>query len=292
MGGDSSSDLPSAAILKGSVNYAIWAVIIREILVAKELQEHINPDYETPTDEMIEWEKKDAKVRSIIRTKCDIEPNEVIIDIHTAKEIWQQLELTFKDKGYSLAHSLRLQFFALRYENFTNITSFSIEFKKLVRQLKASGIDLPDRLIITQFITALASAFPTWAQRNHSLERHSPSEVNLQYLTNDITDEIRISGGAVAASDGTVTFAKATKTRKLESKPRSFKKCSYCNKMGHQEEDCWIKNPAKKEKLLARKNKGEGKSTVDDMMGMGEVDTSFSFASDGNIRLSSSYLGL
>jgi hypothetical protein len=262
-----SLSLPPSQKLKGEENYPIWANQLQRVLDANDLEDYINgaiqpvnKPRDTTRDEATivaykKWKAGNANACLAIAINILGQPQQVIADCVTAKDMWETLKSQYEGKGHNLKQQHITKLTGIRSDNYNDITSFVIEFKSLVAKLSALKSEAPADWYIIMFIQALSNEFPAWAERQRSAARSS-TPPTLSQLYVDINDESRgLTGPNSSALETQALYG--SKARGIpgskSAKGKSDKVCKHCKKTGHEESDCFTKHPNKYREFLQRK---------------------------------------
>jgi hypothetical protein len=227
--------------LNGESNYELWKESISFILKGQNLFGWVRPPVgPIPTDEKSEeyqeWEAGNCNARSIIIMNCNNEARILINNQTYAHVMWSKL----KDRYETHRNSRKLiywkEFVGMTYEKYGSLNKYIVTFRSLLEDLRALDVQISDDIVILMFIEGLASAYPSWKERNHSRFRDDPT-LTLDIVIRDSIDHAR-SVESTAILKGTTLIA---------NKPPK-KLCTHCRKKGHLVADCWVKYPEKKKK--------------------------------------------
>src|SRR5271168_2581299 len=115
------SRLPASERLRRAENYHSWKSRVYNILEGKGLEDFIEPTCTKPEPveaqttlsqdlassaarlaEIKAWEVNNGRAKTTIQANCTQEPNDLIVDIATASEMWTTLETQYEGQGQSL----------------------------------------------------------------------------------------------------------------------------------------------------------------------------------------------
>ena len=175
--------LPASMKLKGEENYTIWKDQMLDLATSNQLKKYISekarkPDFVDVDDEKADakkleewqsWEAGDAHMKLVISYNCQSMPQQVVMGKKTALEMWQALQIQYEGKGYVIKYNAIQKYVMLKYEDFTDLTSFIIAYRKAIEKMATLKISPPDEWHPMMFIAALSSAWPMWAERQRSL---------------------------------------------------------------------------------------------------------------------------
>jgi hypothetical protein len=150
--------LPASMKLKGEENYTVWKEQMMFLAKSNQLKKFISenakkPDFVDEDDEKAvgdklkewqDWESGDARMMLAISYNCQTTPQQVVMGKKTALEMWQALQIQFEGKGYVIKYNAIQKYVNLRYEDFTDLTSFIIVYRKAIEKMSILKISLPD----------------------------------------------------------------------------------------------------------------------------------------------------
>lgn len=265
---DSDSRLAPSDKLRGANNYHQWKSRVFNILEGKDLEEYILASNVKPepvmglTDaiatrqaEIKVWKTNNARAMTTIQNNCQQQPNDLIADLRTASSMWEALREQYQGQEQNLKGQYLAEIQSMDYSKFSTITAFIIQFKKLHSALNQVDMKLATDFYTLTFIKALDTAYPIWADRWRSYFCDTSKTITLEKLYTDITGESKLRGPitdesnvALYANNPKNTKRSGNKSAKGANKKQSNKpKCNHCSKVGHKEEDCFIKHPEKKD---------------------------------------------
>ena len=192
----SSSDtyLHKDSKLAGAANWKPWKETLELILLSKDLYQYtlgssVTPETKDPSHST--WTRDNARAMVIIRMNCTEEPAALITGLRTAKDMWERLQKQYQGHSINLQQQYQTQLSNIKYEQFTNVTSYVVEFRNLMANLSNVDLNWPEQSYKIQFVNGLADAFPVWAERQRSLLRREAKTTTMTYLMEDITNEAR-----------------------------------------------------------------------------------------------------
>lgn len=289
--------LPAAAKLKGDENWSVWKPRIKDLAVANGLEKYISVrhiksapkfvDFEDEDasaddyDKYAAWKRGDSKMKMVILYNCDKSPAAIINNCETAMDMWTLLTSHYEGSGVVLNYNAIVDYNSIRYENFSSLEQFVIAFKLAIERLATLKLEPPKEWHPILFVNALSKAWPIWAERQRSAARSKTSEITLDLLIADITDEARTKekgGPGGKGSGGNALYGnqpppgqkKGQHNNKGKSgsnnKDKKKYNCKGCGKDGvfHAPEDCFVTHPEKRKAWEDKKKKDgtwkEGKS--------------------------------
>ncbi len=295
---ENSDRLSSSDRLRGAENYHSWNSRVYNILEGKGLEDYIEPTCvkpepfkstpaSTPTGEgatpsssstpsqdpsldesaartarlaeIKAWKANNGRAKTTIQSNCTQEPNDLIVKIPTASEMWSVLRSQYEGKGQSLKAQYLKEIQQLDYNKFDSMTSFVVAFKKLHSSLEGVNMNMLTDFYILTFLEALNSAYPIWTDRWRHASRNTAYPITLEMLYTDATDEAR-DRNPTAKETSVALYANNPKLQKggrgrgnKASSSQTQDKCSHCSKPNYKEEDCFKKYPEKKVAYEAKK---------------------------------------
>jgi hypothetical protein len=184
----SSIRLPQNQILKGEENYAVWKPQIIQLLSSKYLEEYIEESMVVPdrpikvADEVQDafdakyqkyrdWKANNAKAYMVLTQNAAAEPNQLISEATSVKEIWSIFQTMYEGKGHNLIHKYIVEISNIRFEYTGSVISYIVQFKSLVQKLASLKTGAPSQWYTVLFIAGLENSFPVWAERQRSNDR-------------------------------------------------------------------------------------------------------------------------
>ena len=120
-------------LLKGTANYALWAIKMRSQLVKEGLHKAL--DWEEPAG--ASQINKSEKALSEIILYYKQGPIQHIKHVKYARPAWEKLKSLYEAQGFTSEFLLYTEFFNVKPENFKRLKSYLNEVKRIIKELKA-----------------------------------------------------------------------------------------------------------------------------------------------------------
>ena len=114
-----SSEKTGVPHLEGSVNYVIWAVKMKSLLIREGLDKAL--DQEAPTGNQID---KARKALSHVILHCKPRPTMYIQNEEYAKPAWEKLKTLYNTQGFVSKFLLYNEFFNVKPDNFKGLEAY------------------------------------------------------------------------------------------------------------------------------------------------------------------------
>lgn len=225
---------------------------MRILLEEKDVLESIVEEFlmQNYTDEkkMKEAQKRDQRCKSYIVQCLDDSQLDIIRDKTTAYSMWKSLEDRYEKKGIPGQLMLKKKLISMKLKNINDLEEFLTEFDEVIRQLKATGVEVKDEDIICNLLLAMPPSVETIIT---ILENMDPKDLTINLVKTKLRAEIE--------------RRKATNDSKQEPstseniKSAAFtteKLCHGCGKKGHLKEECWFGNRKHNEKWQHPNSRG------------------------------------
>lgn len=270
----------------GSDNYFTWAAHMEGLLFENELWEVTENEFIITTTEKEDGTtitspsaneikkrlKTNMKAYSMILRHLDHENTMLICDSPELKgdpyKTWMKLKEKHAEVNQFTKAAAYKSLNDLTYT--TDLKTFINDIRKVLRNLRNAKISYEGDTVATQIIMKLPDQYQTTAQNILASGKVTMMNVlavleqtsKFHNLQDNQSNESKTSKALIADSSKTET------SKSRERKPR--KKCTYCNKTGHLESECWEKvgKPSWVEqrdqwkKEMAEKNKKTNESAM------------------------------
>ena len=254
--------------LKGSSNYDIWAIRLEALLTKEGFTEVINININNYTEvERNNLAQKALQCSSYILLTLEDGPLLQVRYIKNPYLLWQNLKNLYEAKGFSSEFLLSKELINVNLYTYKgNLEQYLNHFKKLVNNLEAKEITLPNKFLIALLLNNLSKEYDYLVTIITQNIRSDSSSLILEDIISNLlveyrrisnnknTKNIYISNNRLSYSykytksnifkdrDGDIQMALNTKKAKSKSNIRS-KICSHCHKNGHLVESCFILYP-------------------------------------------------
>ena len=134
----------------------------------------------------------------LLKDSCSKEPQAAITWLSSPEEAYKLLFQRYSYSAEMQRDSLYSSFHSLRFQSYSgSLEAFNSEFNNYLARLRLIRvvIELTDQ--INQYLNAVKSVFPQWAERQRSTIRQSKAlgisidALNLQFLIADLLIELR-----------------------------------------------------------------------------------------------------
>ena len=308
------AELVKVSKLKNAENWNIWKFQIRIMLISNSVLDIVKGDKAKPTPpsaedvaanaaltaqyakNLEEWTKNDGIAQRIIATTVEKTPMLHIINLESAKEMWDKLHEVFENKTEVSIHMLQQKWFSYTKDPADDMSTHISKLEDLCYKLKALDENISDSMLITKIIMTLP---PTY---NHFISAWESTSENLRTVEN-LTSRLIMEETRINSQDDqsvaliTKRFGKnfSTKDNKNKNDERGNKnqgsaknsqnsrECWNCGKYGHARKNCWFLKKDSKPNFKENKqshNNNENKALVVEVL----------LSANQNIDRSSSWL--
>lgn len=257
--------------LAGSSNWDLWSIRMQAVLTEKGyLDIMINePTVNNLADP--QYISLTAKATAYIRLALADGPLLQTRSITNPYYLWGALKNLYETKGFSSEFLICKDLLNTKLSNTqSGIEDYLAKIKRLTDDLRAKNIILPDRFIAAYILNNLTKdyegivAIITQSIRSQNL-------INLEDISAQLIDESKrlksknISINKIQSSeDMDITlYTKNSTKNDSKNKHKSHKKCNYCGKKGHTEEECYSKHPELKKSNNKTNNSSNNSSKTD-----------------------------
>ncbi|RYE03868.1 MAG: hypothetical protein EOP33_09415, partial [Rickettsiaceae bacterium] len=263
--------------LKGSLNYDLWAIRIEAILVEKGYLGYILSNPATTIDNIDSIDENAYKATALIKLALEDGPLLQTRFISNPFILWNTLKNLYEAKGFSSEFLLSKELINTTLSSYKgNLEDYINSFKRVVNSLESRGISLPNRFVVALLLNNLSKDYEYIVTVITQSIRTS-NNINLEEIVAQLLDESRRlsankntknsnssnyntysssskDNSSSSYSNNIEMSMQTTKNNKKNTKNKdnkSIPKCNYCNKKGHLESNCFIKNPSlKKDKSI------------------------------------------
>lgn len=163
---------------------------------------------------------------------------EYIKDAPTAYDMFEILRAKFEKKGILSQTFCRKKLLALKFDDSGNLADFFLEFDSLLRQLKESGVSVPENESVSYLLLTLPSPFDPILT---ALETVEDEKLTLNYVKEKLLNfELKKSEPETSSCSRETTAFQTGKNNRFT--------CNYCHKRGHKWATCFLRQKDEKEK--------------------------------------------
>ena len=240
--------------LRGSNNYDIWAIRIQAVLTEKGYYSVFSGELTAGSPE---YKGASLKAAALIRLTLEDSPLIQTQYIEDAKALWDQLKTLYEPKGFNSEFLICRELFSTTLAKCGNsIESYLTKIRRYTDQLSAKGLPIPPKVIAAYTLSNLTPDYESTVAIISQTIRTAGETIDLLALFGNLIDESR----RLKYRDNDTEMALP-----LRDKPKN--KCSFCSKIGHTEQKCWLKHPELKSKnrlSKPKKDKQSNKETDND----------------------------
>lgn len=147
----SSSILATIDKLKGRENYSSWKFSMQNYLALENLTKCISGEEED--------EKKNAQAKAAISLRIESINFVHIKSATTAKQVWENLQSTFEDKGAVRKVTLMRTIVNTKLDNCESMDAYVSEIMSTAQKLTEVGFDVPDEWLAIFLLAGLSDAY-------------------------------------------------------------------------------------------------------------------------------------
>ncbi|CAG4958833.1 unnamed protein product [Colias eurytheme] len=227
---NSNNTIMSIPKLTGRDNWSNWSFAVRAYLQHEELDECLTrePDCNDP-----KAMKKDVKAKSKLILLIDPILYIHIQDAVNAKQVWDNLTISFEDQGLTRKVGLLKELINTDLESSLSVEDYVNKIMTAAHKLRNIKFHVDDEWLGTLMLAGLPDMYKPMIMGLES----SGMKISADLVKNKLLQEVKMSD----------TTALYTNTKKYL--PKSDKKgprCFNCNKYGHLSKNCWHKKTTSK----------------------------------------------
>jgi hypothetical protein len=193
----------------------------------------------------LEYQRNAKKALGAIKSTISIDNIDRFKDKTNAKALWDAITSTYGESSLELISRYLNKIVDANYSSFTSIDEYTSQIQSSALYLKELGHELPKPIIASLIFKGLPSSFDAIASRKYEELAKDIPNIDISKLISElISEEARMS---------TNTDLEANRALK----PQGV--CKYCNKSGHIEANCWIKNPELRREGTSKPNKAKAR---------------------------------
>ncbi|KAF5201337.1 hypothetical protein FRX31_009076, partial [Thalictrum thalictroides] len=233
--------------LKGTENYALWALRMTAYLRRQGLKDIIESD--EVSDETNENALAD------IELCLEDGPLLQIQHIKRAHILWQTLKNLYTPKGFSADFFIIKEFFNCKLSNFNNMEEFLNTSRRLLDSMQQRGIELPKQVIFTQYLNNLSNNYENIVSNIMQTLRNNFDSYTLDELFSNLLDEANRLQSKIDSSETALILASKRPTKFKSKKQYKVTKgmlCRHCSRTNHNTADCFDLFPEKAPKKWKR----------------------------------------
>ncbi|CAM6005883.1 unnamed protein product, partial [Sphagnum balticum] len=207
------------------------------------------------TEKLEEYERNKMKAYGAIKSILSLDVIDRFKDQKEATKLWEAIIFTYGESSFELIGRYFNKLIENDYNSFNSIDEYTSNIQASYIYLKELRQEIPKALIIWILLRGLPSSFESFSSRKFeelSKTLKDPNKANTLNV-NELISDIISEEARIKASD-----LEANKiSSKYKTKQRNNKHCTYCNKEGHLENQCFKQYPE-----LRRDNTSNNKANI------------------------------
>lgn len=236
--------------LKGSENYELWSRRMSAYLRRQGFKGVLESD--DVSDEINECALAD------IELSLDDGPLFQCQSIKRAHLLWIKLQDLYTPKGFSADFYIIREFFNCKLSNFNSMNDFLNTSKRLLDSMTERNINLPKKVIFTQYLNNLSNEYENMVANIMQSLRNNFDIYSLDELFSNLLDEANRLQSKAQDSESALVIN--NKKHHKNYPPKSYKivknkYCRHCKRNNHNTADCFDlfpeKAPKKWKKILS-----------------------------------------
>ena len=258
-------------------NWHAWKIRMQKFLCLHKVFKYAEDNCPKPQDdpnnkaEIAVWEEEDLIVQTLILTNIDDQQMDHVMHAEMVAQMWESLKWAHQTHGVQMALLAKKELLNAMCPEGDDVQSHINKLKQMRNDLSAMGKPVPDEEFKDLLLLNMPESWTTFTMSYMVgwIAGKGVDSVTVEELTAILVDEYRHRHGALQdqtlytqysnkrkAPAGNCGICRrdnhTTDTCHHKGKPR----CSYCQKLGHAENDCWKKNgtPAKRTKMGEQAN--------------------------------------
>jgi len=116
------------------------------------------------SDEVKEWQKKDAKAMRILSGGLSDEDHSTIRECNTSREVFTKIKSLYEVKTEANKYLLNQALHAMKFKDNQSVQSYCSELMVIIQQLEAIGEKISDATLVAKLINDLPAKFDTFRE--------------------------------------------------------------------------------------------------------------------------------
>src|SRR3981189_2860393 len=196
---------------------------------------------ELAPEEITNRTQRSYKAAALIRLSLEDGPLIQTRGINDSMALWDRLKALYEPKGFSSEFLTCKELFSTTLAKCGNsMEGYLTKVKGLTDDLAARHLAIPNKVIAAYTLNNLTPEYEHTVAIISQSYRASDSQIDLISLFSQLVDESR---RIRAIQPMEMALPSKTDTNIGANPKKDRPKCSYCQKIGHNENKCWVKNP-------------------------------------------------
>lgn len=116
------------------------------------------------TEDVKEWQKKDAKAMRILSGGLSDDDHSAIRECNTSKSMFTKLKSLYETKTEANKYLLNQSLHAMKFKDGQSVQSYCSELAVIVQQLEAIGEQISEATLVAKLINDLPTKFDTFRE--------------------------------------------------------------------------------------------------------------------------------
>jgi hypothetical protein len=221
------SKLRACPILLGASNYSTWKTKMEMVLIRERLWSIISgkrPKPDSGVKALADYEEDAERATATIFLYISETVDKYVEGLRDPIAIWARLRESFSRVGFAARYNLWKTLFTIKPGYGNDIVAYLDKVRGVGIQLKDSGVEVPDELLVTAALQGLGKDFDTVVS-----VITCGKEPSFDSLAALLSEEVERKGGEKVLNTGEAAF-RAGEGRTV---------CWHCGKPGHKRERCF-----------------------------------------------------
>lgn len=171
-------DLRTITLFDGS-NYLQWKFQISLVMKMNDIFTVVDGTLKKPSKDTDAWDKKDISGQTLIASTVNSSQLALIMNCHTANEMWTKLEEVHSNKGEFAKQLLLARYYSYAASPGQSAVSVLLEIEQLIASLRELGESISDSNAVARVVSALPNDLKPFKS---SWDSVSPKQQTMDYL--------------------------------------------------------------------------------------------------------------
>ena len=201
----------------------------------------------------MKWDEDAERATATVFLYLDERTERCVEAIRNPVELWAKLKNLYERKGFSARFYFWQKLFTLQLADYRKLELkgnamdlYLDAYRSHIQQLRSSGATVSNEIEASVLLNSLDKGYESFiVATTQSFRQTADAEIDVDQLVSQLRDEDRrrAAGQTTKLGDAGTGLALYSNPKRHRQSDKPRPTCNYCNREGHQQDDCWILHP-------------------------------------------------